>query len=78
MGFDPSIVEIDYTNHKGKRSIRLIRPMRLWFGSTAFHPIAGWHCESFDLQKMETRDFAMDNVHSWKRKEEVGKAQEDQ
>lgn len=62
---DPSIVRMIYVNHKGRRAERRIRPIRMWFGSTAWHPTPQWFMEAFDIDKMETRDFAMANIESW-------------
>jgi hypothetical protein len=46
-------------NHRGEVAIRKVRPIRLWFGSTAFHREQGWFLEGFDLDRLETRDYAM-------------------
>ena len=48
-----------YVNHRGKVSFRTVRPIRIWFGSTAWHNESQWFMEAFDLDKMETRDFAL-------------------
>ena len=61
------VVTFEYVNHRGERSIRRIRPIRIWFGSTAWHADAQWLMEAWDLDKQATRDFAMSNVLSaWK------------
>lgn len=59
------LVYVRYINHRGETACRLVRPIRLWFGSTAWHPEPQWLMECFDVQKGETRDFAMSNVLTW-------------
>jgi hypothetical protein len=49
-----------------------VRPIRLWFGSTAWHSEPQWLMECFDLDRMGTRDYAMAGVHGWRRKVDVG------
>ncbi len=48
-----------YSNHRGKVERRRVRPIRMWFGVTAFHRDAGWLLEAFCLDRQETRDFSM-------------------
>lgn len=48
-----------YNNHRGEVSFRTVRPIRIWFGSTAWHTASQWFMEAFDLDKLETRDFAL-------------------
>lgn len=59
---DKSIITFRYRNHKGEQAVRMVRPIRLWFGSTAWHPDPQWMMEAFDLEKMETRDFALTGI----------------
>lgn len=56
---DLSLVRFDYRNYKGEVETRLVRPIRLWFGSTCYHPEPQWLLEAVDLERKETRDFAM-------------------
>lgn len=62
----PELVEIDYTNHEGKRSIRLIWPKRLTFKSTLWHPEPQWILEAADVHRGVNRDFAWKDIHSSK------------
>ena len=48
-----------YVNHRNETALRTVRPIRIWFGSTAWHHESQWFMEAFDLDKMETRDFAL-------------------
>jgi hypothetical protein len=52
-------LEIGYTNYRGEWSMRRIRPVRLWVGSTDWHPEPGLLLEALDLGKNETRHFAV-------------------
>jgi hypothetical protein len=52
-------LEIGYTNYRGEWSMRRIRPVRLWVGSTDWHPEPGLLLEAIDLDKNETRHFAV-------------------
>lgn len=53
------IVEIGYTNWRGEYAVRRIRPERLWFGSTDYHPELQWFIAAVDLDKKSLRDFAL-------------------
>jgi predicted DNA-binding transcriptional regulator YafY len=58
-------VTIDYTNWRGERSIRHIRPVALRFEENRFHEGEQWLLEAIDVVKDQTRIFAMKNIHSW-------------
>lgn len=58
-------VSIDYTNYRGERRARLIRPLSLYFGTTDWHPTPQWLLHAVDCEKGEVRDFAMSSIHSW-------------
>jgi hypothetical protein len=61
------IVEIDYTNWKGIRSIRRIQPLgTMKFESSEWHPDKQWVVEALDLEKNEHRAYAMKDIHSWR------------
>lgn len=62
---NPKDVEINYTNWKGNISIRVIRPLQMWFGSTEFHPENQWLIEAWDYGKKDTRTFAVKDIHHW-------------
>lgn len=59
-------VIIDYTNYRGVRSVRGIRPLRIVFENNEWHPETQWLLEAEDLGRGEIRTFAMKNIHSWK------------
>lgn len=60
------IAVFKYVNHKGNVAFRRVRPIRIWFGSTAWHREPQWLLEAFDLDKLQTRDFAMCSISGWK------------
>jgi predicted DNA-binding transcriptional regulator YafY len=62
------VVRFKYRNHRGEEAIRTVRPIRIFYGCTAWHPEAQWLCECWDLEREATRDFAMSNMLSgWER-----------
>jgi predicted DNA-binding transcriptional regulator YafY len=58
-------VIIDYTNHRGERALRSIRPIRIAWESSEWHPETQWILHALDTEKNELREFAMADVHSW-------------
>jgi hypothetical protein len=67
MIYDPNkVVSIDYTNYRVERSTRVIIPGLLAFTATEYHPKPQWLLmSSYDIDKSNTRDFAMADVHKW-------------
>jgi len=60
------VVEIDYVNWRGERSIRCILPLTMHFASSKWHTEPQWLLSAEDLSKRETRDFAMKHIKSWR------------
>ncbi len=58
-------VLIDYKNWRGERGWRRIRPIRLTFASTEWHPTPQWLVVAEDLDKREERSFAMADIYCW-------------
>jgi predicted DNA-binding transcriptional regulator YafY len=58
-------VVLDYTNHRGERSKRLVRPWKMDFTSTEWHPEPQWILFAWDYGKNEDRGFAMKDIHEW-------------
>lgn len=48
-----------YTNHEGKKSLRRVVPIHVYFGSTEWHPEQQYLLRAFDLDKLAMRDFAV-------------------
>lgn len=51
-----------YTNWRGEIASRRVGVMSMWFGSTEWHPEPQWLMHGIDLDKMETRDFALKDM----------------
>ena len=66
---DMDIAEFSYTNHKGRDSLRRVRPVRMWHGSTSWYPEPQWLLEAVDLDKGVVRDFAFAKIRNWRRSE---------
>lgn len=58
-------VTIDYTNWRGERSTRRVRPLDLVFENNEWHPETQWLLEAYDLERQAIRTFAVKNIHSW-------------
>lgn len=58
-------VVVDYTNHRGERDKRTVRPQNLWFGSTEWHEEPQWLLDCWDVGKGARRTLAMKDIHSW-------------
>ena len=59
-------VVIDYTNWRGERAMRRIRPISWHFEVNKYHEGRQWLLQATDLEKRELRVFALTNIHSWK------------
>jgi hypothetical protein len=60
-----NIVVVNYTNYRGETQDRKIRPIRIWFGSTQWHPTEQWLMDAIDLERNVQRTFAMCDIHNW-------------
>jgi DNA segregation ATPase FtsK/SpoIIIE-like protein len=65
MSGDPQTAYIDYTNWRGERSYRRVRPLRVVFENNEWHPDTQWLLEAIDLEKEQVRTFAMAGIHKW-------------
>lgn len=58
-------VVLDYTNWKGDRRLRRVRPGQLWFGLSEWHgDRQHWFLRAIDIETMQVRDFLLSNIHS--------------
>lgn len=64
MKADMNLVTFKYRNHRGEEEVRRVLPIRIWHGSTAWHPHPQLLMEAFCLDKQATRDFAMSGLLS--------------
>ncbi|SOC45716.1 hypothetical protein SAMN05892877_117105 [Rhizobium subbaraonis] len=51
--------ELTYTNYRGETSVRVLHLVRIWLGSTEWHPEPQLLLSAFDTQKDAYRDFAV-------------------
>jgi hypothetical protein len=68
MGLDDTAREIiiDYTNWRGERGLHKIRPTgRCLFEQNQWHPTPQWLLEAVNVDKNETRLYAIATIHCW-------------
>jgi predicted DNA-binding transcriptional regulator YafY len=65
MDFPPTDVTIDYTNHAGIRAVRVIRPLRLRYGTTPKQDTPRWLVDAIDVERDVERSFSLHDIHSW-------------
>ncbi|MBU0708583.1 hypothetical protein KJ596_02400 [Patescibacteria group bacterium] len=56
------VLKFEYVNWKSERAVRNIRPVKVWFGSTKWHPVEQWLLKAFDLDKQAERDFSLKEI----------------
>jgi predicted DNA-binding transcriptional regulator YafY len=59
------LVEIDYSDHLGRRTKRRFIPTRLFFGTTEWHPEEQWLVAVWDIERQFERSIAMPDIHTW-------------
>lgn len=59
MNREERTVRIVYTNHRRETATRTIIPIRLWFGTTEWHPKPQWLVDAFDVDKWAA------DIQSW-------------
>lgn len=65
-GVDAQAVSIHYTNYRGEQAWRRILPIKIWFGSTEWHPEDQWLLDAVDIEKNVNRSFAMRDIEAWR------------
>ncbi len=55
-------LKFDYINWEGKRAVRTVMPIKIWYGKTQWHPKEQWLMRALDLDKNEKRDFALKDI----------------
>jgi predicted DNA-binding transcriptional regulator YafY len=56
------MIEFDYTNYRGERSLRKVVPIRFWAGVTRWYPTPQILLQAFDLVKHDERHFAVSEM----------------
>jgi predicted DNA-binding transcriptional regulator YafY len=59
---NPSCIQVWYTNWRGERRQRQIQPIKLWFGTTEWHPRPTLFIKAVDLEKGLPRDFDLSEM----------------
>jgi len=59
---DAKAIRFQYKNWRGELSIRTVLPENIWFGSSEWHPSDQWFMRALDVEKGETRDFALQDI----------------
>jgi hypothetical protein len=62
-GAETPALTFPYTNWRGEFSVRRVLPIRVWFGSTDWHPEPQWLLRALDLDKGGERDFAFSQIN---------------
>lgn len=60
-------VKIDYTNWRGERGERFIRPLHngIQFSHNQYHPEPQWLLQAVDEGDGKVKTFAMSGIHKW-------------
>jgi len=61
-----SDVLINYTNWRGERRWRQVRPIRIAYEKSKWHSQTQWIMHAFDCETETNREFSMMNIHEWK------------
>jgi predicted DNA-binding transcriptional regulator YafY len=59
------LVTIDYTNWRGERRLRTIKPIEIEFTHNEWHKVDQWLLRAKDMEKGEVRYFALTGIHAW-------------
>ncbi len=54
-----------YKNWKGEIQGREVQPIKIWYGSTKWHPEEQWFLKAKDVAKGEVRDFALIDIQKF-------------
>lgn len=58
-------VKFMYTNYRGETSLRRVKPLRIEFEATEFHPERQWLLVGWDFDRQAERGFAMKDIKDW-------------
>jgi predicted DNA-binding transcriptional regulator YafY len=59
---DGKPISFTYKNWRGESSRRTALPLRIWYGSSEWHPENQWFLRAHDMEKGEERDFALADI----------------
>lgn len=52
-------IAVDYVNYSGERSLRVVRPLRVFWGANKWHKEPQWLLDAYDIHKEAKRTFAL-------------------
>lgn len=58
----PMTLTFRYRNHRGESTDRTVLPLRIWHGSTKWHPQPQWLLQAYDTGRDAMRDFAFSGM----------------
>lgn len=64
-------ITFTYKNHRDITSQREVVPVSISYSSNKWHPIEQWLLVAHDLQRGQTRTFALKDIKDWKEVEET-------
>ncbi len=56
------LLKFEYVNWEKKKAVRAVKPIKVWYGKTEWHPKNQWFLKALDLEKNEERDFALKDI----------------
>lgn len=62
----PEEVCFEYTNYRGVRATRTVKPIQIWFGMNEYHPHPQWILTALDMERGVERHFAMRDITNWR------------
>ena len=57
-----SVLKFEYLNWEGKKAVREVEPIKIWYGKTEWHPKKQWFLKARDIEKKAERDFALKDI----------------
>jgi hypothetical protein len=57
-----NVITIRYRNYRGEDSLRRVLPLKIWFGTSEWHPKRQWLMDAYDYNRNAYRTFALQNV----------------
>src|ERR1700733_867278 len=58
-------IKVKYTNYRGETAVRTIIPLKLYVGSTEYHPGEQWLLEVWDVERDALRVYALKDISEW-------------
>lgn len=55
-------LRFEYKNWQGQTAVRTVMPIKIWYGTTEFHPEEQYFLKALDVEKKEERDFAVKDI----------------